>query len=196
MLVAGLLIILAGGLAALVGWILFLREAFRAHVFWGLGCLFFPVVQLVFFIMNIPATWRAVVMQVTGSLAMILGVVLVVGAVAPEGEVSTLDALRAGLSQAVAGEQPDGESAEIPTDRVAVMLSPACPGPCTVTLKMSNVPSNETFQLIPGERRTFGLPVESTITPANTMAHCQWPPLTFTPADAGRTFTLECPQGK
>jgi len=43
---------IVGALIAFVYGILFLVEAFKVHVGWGLGCLFVPFVSLVFLIMH------------------------------------------------------------------------------------------------------------------------------------------------
>ncbi|MCK5834976.1 MAG: hypothetical protein KAG98_04525 [Lentisphaeria bacterium] len=50
--VLGLVFYLVGLLIAIVYSILFLVEAFKVHVGWGLGCMFLPIVPLVFLILH------------------------------------------------------------------------------------------------------------------------------------------------
>jgi hypothetical protein len=46
------LLYLVGALIAFVYGILFLVEAFKVHIGWGLGCIFLPIVSLIFLIMH------------------------------------------------------------------------------------------------------------------------------------------------
>ena len=46
------LLLIAGGIIALVGWIMFLIVAFKESILWGIGCLIFAVVGLVFLVLH------------------------------------------------------------------------------------------------------------------------------------------------
>ena len=48
----GMVLFVIGVIVSLIGGIWFLVVAFRASVWWGLGCLFIPFVWLVFLIMH------------------------------------------------------------------------------------------------------------------------------------------------
>ncbi|HUJ63610.1 MAG TPA: hypothetical protein VLX92_34155 [Kofleriaceae bacterium] len=63
----GLIMMLFGGL-----W--FLVAAFRESILWGLGCLIFPVVQLVFLIVEWPAAKRPFFTQLWGVALILIGV--------------------------------------------------------------------------------------------------------------------------
>jgi hypothetical protein len=73
MVTLGYVLMTLGCVAALVGEVLFLTLAFRRSLWWLLGCLFIPIVSLVFFCLNVRATIRPVALSLVGTLIACLG---------------------------------------------------------------------------------------------------------------------------
>ena len=67
--VAGLLIFIFGGL-----W--FLVTAFRENIWWGLACLFIPMVQLFFLIVHWQSAKRPFAYQVFGFVLMLIALII------------------------------------------------------------------------------------------------------------------------
>jgi len=63
--IAGLLVVLGFGLM-LLGFVFFLLHAFRTSILWGLGVLFFPLVQLLFLIVHWDRAKNAFFLQLWG----------------------------------------------------------------------------------------------------------------------------------
>jgi len=72
----GTLLVLLGWLIALVGLIMLLIAAFKEHILWGLGCLFIPIVPLIFVIVNWDKAKNAFFTWIAGILVVILGAAL------------------------------------------------------------------------------------------------------------------------
>ncbi|MBN1807512.1 MAG: hypothetical protein JW909_00475 [Planctomycetes bacterium] len=70
--VGGLLII-AGAIVMLVGWIMILIKAFKASVGWGIASLLVGIVALVFAIMNWQDCKKAFLIWVVGFVVYIIG---------------------------------------------------------------------------------------------------------------------------
>lgn len=65
-----------GWLIALVGGIMFLVVAFKENIWWGLGCLFIPIVQLIFLVLHWPVAKKPFFIELAGMLLIFLSVVL------------------------------------------------------------------------------------------------------------------------
>lgn len=72
----GTILLIIGMGCALVGGIWLIIEAFRKSLLWGLGCLFFPVISLIFVIMHWTTCWRPFVLNVVGVLLLLAGMSL------------------------------------------------------------------------------------------------------------------------
>jgi len=68
-----LLIILSGFILFLLGGVLFLVAAFRVSIWWLLGCLFVPFVQLFFLFFHWSTAWKPFLIQVVGIIVMLVG---------------------------------------------------------------------------------------------------------------------------
>jgi hypothetical protein len=66
MTVVGYILFLAGILISLVGEVRFLVVAYKHNVWWFLGCLFIPIVTLIFFLLNFKATAKPFGLQILG----------------------------------------------------------------------------------------------------------------------------------
>jgi hypothetical protein len=55
-----------GCILGLFGEVKFLVVAYRRSLWWFFGCLFIPLVALLFFLLNIKATWRPVLVSTVG----------------------------------------------------------------------------------------------------------------------------------
>ncbi len=69
-------LILIGAFVAITGISMLIMETFYKSVWWGLGCLVFAPVALVFIVMYWQESKRAVLMQVCGFVALVCGVAL------------------------------------------------------------------------------------------------------------------------
>lgn len=70
------ILMLAGCAISLVGLVMFLIVAFRASVWWGLGCLFCGPASLVFLILYWHTAWKPFFIQLVGiGLIMVAGVI-------------------------------------------------------------------------------------------------------------------------
>ena len=72
----GALIILLGIIIFAIGGLLFLVAAFRESIWWGLACLFIPIVSLFFLIVHWPEAKKPFFIQLFGFAVLILGAVL------------------------------------------------------------------------------------------------------------------------
>ena len=72
MLVIGHILFVAGCIVGLTGDIMFLATAYKRGVWWFLGCLFIPIVSLIFF-MNFRATAKAVGLSILGLAVTLVG---------------------------------------------------------------------------------------------------------------------------
>lgn len=72
----GMILLMLGGLIALVGGIWLLVKAFQTSILWGLGCLFLAPVQLVFIIMHWGEAKKPFLIYLAGLVLVILGSVL------------------------------------------------------------------------------------------------------------------------
>lgn len=66
-------LLILGFVLWLVGSILFLVAAFRASIWWLLGCLFIPFVQLFFLFFHWSKAWKPFLIQVVGIIVMLVG---------------------------------------------------------------------------------------------------------------------------
>ncbi|MBI2919832.1 MAG: hypothetical protein HYY18_01970 [Planctomycetes bacterium] len=66
MFIIGLVIMLVGGI-----WLLI--EAFKESVLWGLGCLFIPIVSLIFVILHWDKAGKPFLIQVVGAVLFAIG---------------------------------------------------------------------------------------------------------------------------
>jgi len=73
MMIAGHIFLVVGIMVALVGNVMFLAVAFRRSLWWFLGCLFIPLVDIVFLLLNLKATAKPFGISVLGLLVAALG---------------------------------------------------------------------------------------------------------------------------
>ncbi|CAA6676736.1 MULTISPECIES: hypothetical protein [unclassified Lentimonas] len=66
-------LLILGGVIVFVGAIWFLIESFRESILWGLGCLIFAPVQLVFLILHWGVAKKPFGLQLLGFAIMFLG---------------------------------------------------------------------------------------------------------------------------
>ena len=77
----GMIIWGIGGIVCLIGGIWFLVVAFRETIWWGLGCLFIPIVALVFLIMHWGDAAKPFFVSLLGVVIMVVVAVLIPGAI-------------------------------------------------------------------------------------------------------------------
>ena len=70
------IIILLGIVIFLVGGLFYLVAAFRVSIWWGLACLFIPVVQLFFLIVHWPKARKPFGIQLVGFAVLFVGYLL------------------------------------------------------------------------------------------------------------------------
>ena len=58
----------------LVGDVMFLTVAYKRNLWWFLGCLFVPVIWVVFFLLNFKATLKPFAISTAGLLLAVIGV--------------------------------------------------------------------------------------------------------------------------
>jgi FtsH-binding integral membrane protein len=68
MIVFGYILLCLGIIIYLFGAVRFLAIAYRHNIWWFLGCLFIPIVSLIFFLLNIRATAKPFGLQIFGIL--------------------------------------------------------------------------------------------------------------------------------
>ena len=73
MTVLGYILFGVGCIIGLVGDMKFLVVAYRRSLLWLFGCLFFPPVGLIFFLLNVRETWKPFVLSTVGFLIAGLG---------------------------------------------------------------------------------------------------------------------------
>ncbi len=73
MVILGYILLSAGIILLLIGEIRFLVIAYQHNDWWFLGCLFIPVVALVFFLLNFRATVKPFCLQIIGILLLGIG---------------------------------------------------------------------------------------------------------------------------
>jgi hypothetical protein len=66
MTILGYLLLSLGCLTSMVGEVMFLAIAYRRSLWWFFGCLFIPVVDLIFFFLNLRATAKPFVIFWSG----------------------------------------------------------------------------------------------------------------------------------
>lgn len=74
--VLGPVVFFLGAVVVLVGGIWFLIEAFREHVLWGLGCIFFGIVGLIFLILHFDRAAKPFFLQLGGAVIMVIGIIM------------------------------------------------------------------------------------------------------------------------
>jgi len=60
----------------LIGWIWFLVAAFRESIWWGLACLFIPIVQLIFLIVHWREARKPFFLQLLGLVIIIVAIII------------------------------------------------------------------------------------------------------------------------
>ena len=80
----GMVLLAIGAIVSLIGGIWFLVVAFRASVWWGLGCIFIPFVSLVFLIMHWGEAAKPFFVSLLGA-ALIAAVALMMPGTIPAG---------------------------------------------------------------------------------------------------------------
>ena len=68
MIAAGYILLTIGLITALVGDVMFLTVAYRRSLWWFFGCLFIPVVWIIFFFMNLKVTIKPTCLSLLGLL--------------------------------------------------------------------------------------------------------------------------------
>ena len=71
-----LVIVIIGGLVAVVGGILFLVAAFQESILWGLGVVFVPFVALIFLIMHSDRALAPFLVQLGGAGLVVVGALI------------------------------------------------------------------------------------------------------------------------
>jgi hypothetical protein len=74
--VIGLILMVVGIIVAIIGGIWFLIVAFQESVLWGLGCLFFSPVSLIFLIMHWDEAGKPFLVQLAGVVPMFAGMMM------------------------------------------------------------------------------------------------------------------------
>ncbi len=69
----GTAIILLGVIICLIGGLLFLVAAFRTSIWWGLACLFLPIVSLFFLIVHWSEAKKPFFLQLAGFVVILVG---------------------------------------------------------------------------------------------------------------------------
>jgi len=64
------------GIDVYLHWLWFLVAAFRESIWWGLGCLFIPIVQLIFLIMHWQAAKKPFFLQLLGIALIIVAIII------------------------------------------------------------------------------------------------------------------------
>ena len=77
----GMIIWGIGLLISVIGGIWFLVVAFRETIWWGLGCLFIPIVALVFLIMHWGNAAKPFFVSLLGVVIMVIVAMLIPGAI-------------------------------------------------------------------------------------------------------------------
>ena len=72
----GALIIILGFGIFLFGGLLFLIAAFRESIWWGLACLFLPIVSFFFLIVHWPEAKKPFFLQLIGFAVMVVGAII------------------------------------------------------------------------------------------------------------------------
>jgi len=72
----GALLLVLGGLISAVGGVMFLVAAFRESVLWGLGCLLFSPVSLIFLFVHWQEAKSPFLVQLAGIPFIVLGIAL------------------------------------------------------------------------------------------------------------------------
>ena len=73
MIILAYILFVVGVLVSIVGEVMFLTAAYRRSLLWFLGCLFLPIVWIVFFLLHLKETWRPVLMCATGFVVSSVG---------------------------------------------------------------------------------------------------------------------------
>jgi hypothetical protein len=73
MVAVGHILVLLGFVAMLIGDVMFLTVAYKRSLWWFFGCLFIPLVDLVFLFMNWRATARPFGLSVLGLIVACIG---------------------------------------------------------------------------------------------------------------------------
>lgn len=73
MIALGYILLVVGVIVGVVGDIMFLVVAYKRSLWWFFGCLFVPLVSLIFFFLNLKATIKPVGLQLFGLLLAGLG---------------------------------------------------------------------------------------------------------------------------
>jgi len=73
MIIAGYILLVLGVVASIVGEIMFLTVAFKRSLLWFFGCLFIPLVALIFFFLNMKATIKPFAMAWLGAIVAFYG---------------------------------------------------------------------------------------------------------------------------
>jgi hypothetical protein len=71
--ILGLVLIVVGAIMSLVGGIWFLVVAFQESVLWGLACLLFPIVSLIFLISHSDRALNPFLTSLGGTLLIYIG---------------------------------------------------------------------------------------------------------------------------
>lgn len=74
--ILGIIVLIVGGLAMLVGSIMFLVAAFSESVLWGLGCIVIPFVSLFFLIMHWQEAKKAFLVHLAGFALLVVGMLI------------------------------------------------------------------------------------------------------------------------
>jgi FtsH-binding integral membrane protein len=72
----GVLIIILGLIIFAIGGLLFLVAAFRESIWWGLACLFIPIVQLFFLIVYWREAKKPFFIQLLGFAVLVTGAII------------------------------------------------------------------------------------------------------------------------
>jgi len=71
--IIGYILLILGCIICVVGEVMFLTVAYKRSLLWFFGCLFVPIIWLIFFFMNFRATARPFAVSVVGFLVACLG---------------------------------------------------------------------------------------------------------------------------
>jgi len=73
MTILGYILFSLGCLASIIGEVIFLVVAYKRSLWWFFGCLFIPIVELIFFFLNLRATAKPFAISAVGLLVALVG---------------------------------------------------------------------------------------------------------------------------
>jgi hypothetical protein len=73
MVIGGYILLWVGLIMGVAGDVMFLTVAYRRNLWWFFGCLFIPIIWILFFLMNVKATLKPTCLSLLGLFLAVLG---------------------------------------------------------------------------------------------------------------------------